>query len=155
MRWTDVFGKLSFDGGSSGAQGAKSINFGPNDRIAAWEIYVDLVTRVATQRLLDEEGTEKAALDSLYASFQEIRNAIKKHGPDAQESAKVGIFVLNRVLRPFLARWHESMASGSMDAAAKLKFRRELEELQKRMQGYMAILAEQLGMENEVGFLSI
>jgi hypothetical protein len=33
------------------------------DRSAAWEMYIELLTRVATQSLAPEEGDEKTALD--------------------------------------------------------------------------------------------
>jgi hypothetical protein len=39
------------------------------DRAAAWELYVELLTRITTQHLPPEDGGEKAALDSVYAIF--------------------------------------------------------------------------------------
>lgn len=42
--------------------------FGPQDpdRDAAWDLYVELVTRTATQRLPLESGDEATALRSIY-----------------------------------------------------------------------------------------
>ena len=40
--------------------------FAPHDpdREAAWELYIELLTRVATQHLSPEDGDEKAALSA-------------------------------------------------------------------------------------------
>ena len=39
------------------------------DRAAAWDLYVELLTRVTTQYLTPEAGDEKTALDSVHAIF--------------------------------------------------------------------------------------
>lgn len=39
------------------------------DKDAAWDLYVELITRVSTQRLLPGEGEEQAALKSIYDLF--------------------------------------------------------------------------------------
>lgn len=39
------------------------------DREAAWELYVEMLTRITTQPLPDDVGDEKVALDSVYAIF--------------------------------------------------------------------------------------
>ena len=50
------------------------------DRDAAWELYVELITRVATQGLDPDEGDERAALASIYSLFELTRSTIKRHG---------------------------------------------------------------------------
>jgi len=42
-----------------------------DQQVAAWEMYVELVTRVSIQPLRDSEGVLRKALSSLYALFGE------------------------------------------------------------------------------------
>ncbi len=44
------------------------------DRAAAWELYVELMTRSTTQFLAPEAGDEEAALESVYALFPLTRD---------------------------------------------------------------------------------
>jgi hypothetical protein len=39
------------------------------DKAAAWDLYVELLTRIATQPLPDEEGVEQTALASIHDLF--------------------------------------------------------------------------------------
>jgi len=70
MKRRDFLGKWGLSGLKIKA-GFLEGEFAPNDpdREAAWELYVELLTRVTTQSLLPESGDEKAALDSVYAIF--------------------------------------------------------------------------------------
>jgi hypothetical protein len=88
----------------------------PNDveRQAAWELYVELITRVAVVRLGPDEGLLEEALDSLYSLFSSTRDILRRHGPGVAEPKGSGqynfgylaVALLNAVLRPVLARWH-------------------------------------------------
>lgn len=40
-----------------------------SDKDAAWELYIELLTRITTQPLPFEHGDEKTALDSVYSPF--------------------------------------------------------------------------------------
>ena len=40
-----------------------------DDMTAAWDMYVELITRIATQELDEDYGDEKTALSSIYALF--------------------------------------------------------------------------------------
>lgn len=42
---------------------------GDSDRDAAWELYVEMLTRITTQPLLPEHGDEKTALDNTERLF--------------------------------------------------------------------------------------
>jgi len=77
------------------------------DKDAAWEMYVELVTRITTQKLDDSEGIEKKALESIYNLFPLTRKILKKHGRDAEEFAKLAILILNQIIRPFTAKLHK------------------------------------------------
>jgi hypothetical protein len=81
---------------------------------AAWEMYVELVTRIAVQPLDPAEGVAREALASLYALFGETRRILKAYGPGVATPARKGalsfgqvaVAVLNNSLRPLLAKWH-------------------------------------------------
>jgi TIR domain len=81
---------------------------------AAWELYIELVTRVPVAELHTEEGSLREALSSLYALFTITRDILRRHGP-AIAHPKPGsdvsfgylaITILNHVVRPILATWH-------------------------------------------------
>lgn len=88
----------------------------PNDaeRLAAWELYVELMTRVAVVPLHAEEGLLREALSSLYSLFATTRNILRRYGPAVAEPKPNGqynlgylaLVILNGVVRPFLAHWH-------------------------------------------------
>ena len=47
-----------------------------HDKDAAWDLYVELLTRITTQRLEDTHGTEKAALESVHKMFALTRDSL-------------------------------------------------------------------------------
>ena len=51
------------------------------ERIAAWKIYIELLTRISLQPLKPEEGVIREALDSLYKLFQNMRVILEEGGP--------------------------------------------------------------------------
>ena len=59
------------------------------DRDAAWELYIELLTRITTQPLPQEDGDEQTALNSVYAVFGLTRDTIKRHGRSCQEFTKL------------------------------------------------------------------
>ena len=130
-----------------------AVAFKDADKIAAWEIYIELVTRISLEPLLDDEGDEETALNSLYTLFQNMRASIGKHGPKAVESARIGIFVLNKVLRPFLARWHKIVSDKNFDDVKKAEFRKELSVLQKSLKGYADSLLKLIGIDGDMELL--
>ncbi|MGH8584007.1 MAG: hypothetical protein ACREWG_14750 [Gammaproteobacteria bacterium] len=119
------------------------------DRAAAWELYVELLTRVTTQRLSPQDGDEKAALDSVYALFGLTRDVLKRHGSGCIEFAKLAIPVLNQAIRPFTARWHKlSLDDAFKDPAQCAAFRAELAELQILLRCYTQALATLADVED-------
>ena len=93
----------------------------PNDaeRRAAWELYVELVTRVSVVPLRVDEGLLREALTSLYSLFGTTRDVLRHHGPDVAEPKRNGqynfgylaVAMLNFGIRPLLARWHPTLES--------------------------------------------
>lgn len=88
-----------------------------SERKAAWEMYVELVTRISVAELRPDEGLLREALTSLYTLFSTTRGILCRYGPSvAQPKGKgrlsfgyLAIAILNTVLRPVLAKWHPSL----------------------------------------------
>lgn len=88
------------------------------ERDAAWEIYVQLVTRVATAPMPHDLGSDREVLHSLYALFQVHRDVLTKYGVDVAQSKPSGqynlgylaVTTLNLIVRPFLTYWHGRLA---------------------------------------------
>ncbi len=119
------------------------------DKTAAWELYIELLTRITTQNLSTGHGDEKTALDSVYSLFPTTRSIIKDNGRDCIEFTKLAIVVLNQKIRPFTAKWHRiSIVKGFDDSNVCTQFRKELEKLQKILHTYTAMLAEMAGVED-------
>jgi hypothetical protein len=71
------------------------------DKNAAWDLYVELITRVATQRLEPDEGDEAAALQSLHDLFELTRSSIKQYGRYCINFTRIAVVMLNqKVPRP-------------------------------------------------------
>ncbi len=130
---------------------------------AAWALYVELSTRIAAQPLHDDEGILREALTSLYNVFGITRQILREAGPEIAKGPQslgfVAIEVLNKGLRPFLAKWHPMLKSyeerkphdkttfeheRAWDQAAQ--FRLELEQVRTQMLIYVAALAKISGI---------
>ena len=119
------------------------------DRDAAWELYVELLTRITTQTLSNDDGDEKTALDSISSLFSITRTVIKSHGRNCIEFAKLAVVVLNQIIRPFTAKWHKiSISGGFDDKTVCQEFRSELAALQKLLLIYTKMLADMAGVED-------
>ena len=119
------------------------------DRAAAWELYIELLTRVTTQSLAPEHGDEKTALDSVYAIFPLTREILRRQGSGSGEFAKLAIPVLNQVIRPFTAKWHRNSLAGAFNDASQCQaFRSELGMLQIDLRNYTRALAAMAEVED-------
>lgn len=119
------------------------------DKEAAWEMYIELLTRITTQNLIGEDGDEKTALESIFSLFPTSREIIKSHGRECIEFTKLAIVVLNQIIRPFTAKWHPvSIACGFNDQDTYTSFRQELTQLQEKLRIYTRMLADMAGVED-------
>lgn len=126
------------------------------DRTAAWELYVELLTRITTQPLPAADGDEATALASVHALFPLTREVLKRSGRDCTEFAKIAVVVLNQVVRPFTAKWHRlSLGNAFESPKGRKEFRRELAELQPRLRAYTKMLADMAGVEDLTGLQPI
>ena len=101
--------KLPFIGGVEGTWEPDE-----SEEKAAWEMYVELITRISVAELKPTEGLLREAFSSLYTLFDTTRKILRKYGPSvAQPKGKgklsfgyLAVVILNTVLRPVLAKWH-------------------------------------------------
>ncbi len=127
------------------------MDWSPNtsDQDAAWELYIELLTRISTQHLQPEHGDEKTALDSIHALFDLTRKILKDHSRDCQAFAKIAIPVLNQIVRPFTAKWHRLYLAGAFsDESQCTSFRSELGDLQQVLRKYTRMLGAMAGVED-------
>ena len=84
---------------------------------AAWEMYVELVTRVSLVELQPGEGLLHEALASLYTLFDSTRKILREYGPAVARPKGEGEFsfgylaiaIINYVIRPLLTKWHPKL----------------------------------------------
>ena len=85
-----------------------------HERDAAWEMYIELITRISIVELKPDEGLLREALSSLYSLFGTTREILRKYGPSVAKAKGKGnitfgylaVAILNGELRPVLAKWH-------------------------------------------------
>lgn len=109
--------------------GGATVEVSEAEERAAWALYVQLSTRIATQPMAPSTGSVREALTSLYGLFDLTRSVLIEAGPDIGRSSSdlgpVAIRVLNEGLRPFLVHWHQ--AYGAHEAAETLRLMTENE----------------------------
>ena len=136
-------------------------------RKAAWEIYVELITRVTVVELKDNEGLLREALSSFYSLFETTRGILKKHGPGIATPSEpndttlghIAVGVLNRVLRPLLAQWHPRLKEHEDQRPRNISIpdherawefsptlRQEIRIIQNQLVEYANVLAEVSGV---------
>ncbi|WP_025844836.1 hypothetical protein [Brevibacillus agri] len=119
------------------------------DKNAAWELYIELLTRITTQKLELKHGDEKVALESVYSLFSLTRGIIKHYGRDCIEFTKLAIVVLNQIIRPFTAKWHKLSLEGAFSDSKQCEaFCKELVSLQAKLLIYTKMLADMAGVED-------
>jgi hypothetical protein len=119
------------------------------DKTAAWELYIELLTRITTQPLDVEHGDEITALESVYSLFPITRQVLKNNTRHCIEFTKLAIVVLNQIVRPFTAKWHRLSQQGVFgDPEKRTEFRKELSGVQLKLKKYAKMLADMAGVED-------
>ena len=133
---------------------------------AAWELYVELTTRIAVQPLNPGEGILREALESLHDLFLVTREILRRAGPSVANGPNsfgaVAIEVLNKGIRPFLTKWHPLLLAYEQKRPSDIpvrdyeqaweyaqEFRQELAEFQRQMKIYADALAQIAGVTRE------
>lgn len=125
------------------------LTFDDTDKKAAWEMYVELLTRITTQSLNIEDGDEDTALKSIHNLFPLTREILKKYGVESITFAKIAIVILNQIIRPFTAKWHKLSIQGAFKETNRcIEFRQELEELREKLVTYARLLSDIAGVED-------
>jgi hypothetical protein len=153
--------------------GSISGTWGPDDaeRRAAWEMYVELVTRISVEPLGPEEGLLRETLGSLYSLFGSTRDILRRYGPEVATPKRghelsfgaIAVTVLNRALRPLLARWHPELGHYESTRPAEVspldhernwgkarELRAALEELRRTLVAYAELLGTVAGVPSLV-----
>ncbi len=100
------------------------------DRNFAWDMYVELKTRITTQTLDRDHGNDRAALNSVYTLFPKVRESAQCHGTDCGNSALLVINFLNANVRSFTAKWHGKSENDELtNQNINPEFREDLEKL--------------------------
>ncbi|MFT4908196.1 MAG: hypothetical protein ACI978_002285 [Oleispira sp.] len=102
----------------------------PSDRDAAWSMYVELDTRIATNEFI--HGDIESALSSLAAIFSMHRDISKQHGHRCRRYYALTSKSLNEQLRPFTSKYHEQIKQQKEINSST--FKEELIEVQAGLQ---------------------
>ena len=115
------------------------------DRALAWDLYVELQTRITTQTLDDAAGNDVSALTSVYKLFEFSREFMHKHGVECANTATLLNAFLNQKVRPFTAKWHKRSVDENWQANPSTphpEFRTDLKALQPTLQNLAAALSQ-------------
>ena len=130
-------------------------------RQVAWRLFIETVTRVATQPLDDEHGLIREALTSLYGLFATTREILNDSRPSipvpgSQTVENLAVTMLNWELRPFLSLWHprlrqfeqENPGSPENSWPQALTCRAELRQTQEHIRRYALGFARLAGVRD-------
>ena len=141
--------KVSVDLGVASVEFTSSGSGVDANKAAAWDLYVELSTRITTQPLPAGVGDEQPALDSVYSLFNTTRSILRDRGSSCYKFSQVAFLVLNQIVRPFTAKWHKASLAGAFGVPERcLEFRNDLSELQKDLLQCGKLLAEIAGVED-------
>ena len=124
---------------------------------AAWELYVEMVTRTPLGDLSLHEGSVREALTSMYSLFDTTRAILRKYGPSVARPKNeselsfgyLAVSMLNLVLRRLLSEWHprlqawEEANPGLRDAEWPdlYDFRVALNQVREQLRMYASLFA--------------
>jgi hypothetical protein len=121
-----------------------------SERKAAWELYVELVTRISVTELQPHEGVLREALSSLYTLFDTTRTILRTYGPGIAQPkggnplsfGSLAVTMLNVVIRPVLAQWHPMLLTHERQWEKGDELRRVLNEVREVLIAYANVLAQ-------------
>lgn len=131
------------------------LEFHDADKDAAWEMYIELLTRtVLTFESVAKDGDEKILLESTFPLFTIMRAIMKNHGRDCFQFTKLASGVLNQVIRPFTFKWHRLSSVGAFsDPVQCQEFREDFSNLQADLRRFSGMLAEIAGVEENLALV--
>ncbi len=137
---------------------------------AAWELYVELCTRITVAKLKPDEGLLREALSSYYRLFDITRQILREHGPTVavpkgQDTdlcfGFLAVSLLNTVIRPVLSKYHPLLEHHESKRKPNCspfeherqwkhykELRKELEKVRRVTIGFANLLAEVAGVRS-------
>jgi len=118
------------------------------DRALAWDIYIELHSRVSTQSLDDKQGNDLAALESIHNLFSIARERMQFHGIQCANTSTLIMLFLNQYLREFMTKWHKfSIQENWKDGGGVINenFRSELKGIQESLESFSTALSHLAG----------
>lgn len=125
---------------------------------AAWELYVEMVTRTPLGSVSRDKGSARETLTSMYSLFDTTRDILKKHGPSVARPKNgrelsfgyLAVSMLNLTLRPFLTEWHLKLSRWEIVNANlpiaewpdSCDFLRSLSETRGQLRQYAGLFAQ-------------
>ena len=129
---------------------------------AAWELYVEMVTRTPLGDLSTQEGSTREALNSIYSLFDTTRVILRSYGPSVAKPGGgrglsfgyLAVSMLNLVLRPLLTKWHPrlqgwermNLDTPESEWPDRSKFLENLDLVRERLEQYSGLFAEVAGV---------
>lgn len=129
---------------------------------AAWELYVELVTRTPLGEISSVEGSTRESLNSIYSLFDTTRAILRSSGPSVASPGSgrrlsfgyLAVSMLNLVLRPLLSKWHLRMQAWERtnpDASEwewrdRSEFLDDLDATREQLKQYADLFAEVAGV---------
>ncbi|PSU47686.1 hypothetical protein C9J12_14145 [Photobacterium frigidiphilum] len=101
------------------------------DKQAAWDMFIELDSRIATQQL--KGGVLETALASLASLFTFHRQTAHTHGFNCRQYYQLVSEVLDKELRPFTAKWHSQLPALKESSKLEKSCRTELEDVQTKL----------------------
>lgn len=114
------------------------------DRALAWDIYVEMRTRITIQSLDDEEGDDIAVLTSIHQLFSIARESMRSHGVQCANTSTLITIFLNDHVREFTTKWHRISRQDKWENQQGLihkEFRTGLKETQKKLKIFASALS--------------
>ncbi len=125
---------------------------------AAWELYMEMVTRTPLGGFSSQDGSLREALDSIYSLFDTTRGILRKYGPAVARPKSgrelsfgyLAVSMLNLVLRPLLTEWRPKLRSWERDNSnldenewkGRSDFLNALNEIRMRLRQYAGLFAD-------------
>ena len=129
---------------------------------AAWELYVEMVTRTPLGEFSSVEGSTRESLNSIYSLFDTTRAILRNCGPSVARPGGgnglslgyLAVSMLNLVLRPLLTKWHPRLQAWertNLDTPEKewpdrSEFLEDLDIAREQLEQYAGLFAEVAGV---------
>ena len=129
---------------------------------AAWELYVEMVTRTPLGMFSIKESPTRESLNSIYSLFETTRAILRSYGPSVARPrggrelsfGYLAVSMLNLVLRPLLTEWHPRLQAWEgmnpdgheKDWPDRSKFFEALNNIRQQLDQYAGLFAEVAGV---------